>query len=154
MRVGKCVGGARLLSVVTLIYLSRADDKGCPTERDYKAVRKAHKRLKEIFAEWEYGGKNGSLPCSRSAPPTNWHVGFRVQRYGMSQWGDLLTVRQKVALMTFAQGEAGGTTDAGSLTALNLSQISERNNSLCQWYPDPYMETVGTVYGRQALPIV
>ena len=35
-----------------------------------------------------------------------------------------------------------------------MSHITERNNSLCRWYPDAYMETVGTVFGRQALPLV
>ena len=33
-------------------------------------------------------------------------LGFRVQRYGMLQWGDLFTARQKVALSTLVVGTA------------------------------------------------
>jgi hypothetical protein len=78
---------------------------------------------------------------------------FSVQKYGMLQWADLFTARQKVALMELAQA-ATQETETRSLAAVNLSHITERNNSLCRWYPDAYMETVGTVYGRQALPMV
>jgi putative DNA methylase len=73
--------------------------------------------------------------------------------YGMSQWGDLFTARQKLALLTLAK-HCRLATDTYSLAALNLSHITERNNSLCRWYPDAYVETVGTVFGRQAIPMV
>ena len=150
---GNRIGGARLLAVVTLKRREQGRHYRLPNQGDYDPVWKSQKQLKEIVEEWEYGGKNGFCPVPDELLPPVGTLGFRVQRYGMLQWGDLFTVRQKVALMTFARA-AGGTTDAGSFTALNLSHISERNNSLCRWYPDPYMETVGTIYGRQALPIV
>jgi putative DNA methylase len=30
-------------------------------------------------------------------------LGFRVQRYGLTRWGDLFNPRQKLALITFAE---------------------------------------------------
>jgi adenine-specific DNA methylase len=152
---GNRIGGARLLAVVTL----RPGEKGrhyrLPTDRDYASVWKAEKRLQEFLDEWEKGGKNGPCPVPDEPLPPIGTLGFRVQRYGMLQWGDLFTARQKVALVTFNREVAKHSiTSTLALAALNLSHITERNNSLCRWYPDAYMETVGTVYGRQALPIV
>lgn len=153
---GTRTGGARMLAVVTL----RSGDPGrhyrLPTERDYNAVWRAQKHVREILDEWNRGGTEGLCPVPDELLPPIGTLGFRVQRYGMLEWGDIFTARQKLALLMLgnlvkASQEAPL---VSRLLALNLSHISERNTSLCRWYPDAYMETVSTVYGRQALPIV
>jgi hypothetical protein len=147
---GNRTGGARLTAVVML-----KDDKAgrqyrIATDLDYGNAWKAQKAVVGLV---KTKLPNGISQIPDEPLPAQGTLGFRVQLYGMTQWGDLFTARQKVALATIAR-ITKGTNDTRSLAAVNLSHITERNNSLCRWYPDPYMETVGTVYGRQVLPIV
>ena len=96
---GRRLGGARMTAVVTL----RPDEPGrhyrLPTEADYAAVRRAHERIECMLGGWERGGNSGPCPVPDEPLPTIGTLGFRVQRYGMLQWGDLFTARQKAALI-------------------------------------------------------
>jgi len=96
---GNRVGGARMLAVVTLHPGIQGRNYRLPVARDYQAVLSAEKRLDTILAEWERGGKKGLCPVPDEPLPPIGTLGFRVQRYGMLQWGDLFTARQKVALL-------------------------------------------------------
>jgi adenine-specific DNA methylase len=153
---GRRVGGARLLAVVTLRPGETGRHYRQPTERDYAAVRAAQTRVARIQEEWELGGKQGLCPVPDEPLPPIGTLGFRVQRYGMLQWGDLFTARQKVGLCTFSRlirdSECSPATKEP--LALTLDHTVERFSSLCRWSPEPYMETVLGVFGRQALPIV
>ncbi|MGH9894002.1 MAG: DUF1156 domain-containing protein, partial [bacterium] len=110
-----------------------------------------------ILDAWERDGKQGLCPVPDEALPPIGTLGFRVQRYGMFQWGDLFTARQKVALQEFAAliySEGRTSKILGDLLALMLNHTTERCSSLCRWSPEPYMETILGVFGRQALPMV
>ena len=148
------ISGARMTAVVTL----REDQQGrhyrLPTIDDYAAVRLAQEQVRNLLDEWTKEGRQGLCPVPDEPLPPIGTLGFRVQRYGMLQWGDLFTARQKAALAKFSAMVVGAPTNLGETLAINMSHITERNNSLCRWYPDAYMETVATVFGRQALPIV
>ncbi|GIW94559.1 MAG: hypothetical protein KatS3mg110_2600 [Pirellulaceae bacterium] len=100
---GRRTGGARLLAVVTLRPGETGRHYRLPAERDYEAVRTAQKRLAKILEEWERSGKQGPCPVPDEPLPPVGTLGFRVQRYGMLQWGDLFTARQKVALVTLGR---------------------------------------------------
>ncbi|HYS04430.1 MAG TPA: DUF1156 domain-containing protein [Candidatus Dormibacteraeota bacterium] len=145
-------GGARMLTVVTL----KADEQGrhyrLPAERDYGAVRKAQERLAAILGEWERGGKEGLCPVPNEPLPPIGTLGFRVQRYGMLQWGDLFTARQKVALVTLALRMAREDGDVVEAMASSLSRLADKNASLAVW--NRIGEKIEHVFGRQALPIV
>ena len=151
---GYRTGGARMTTVVTLKPGQQGRHYRLPTDSDYAAVRLAQERVENILDEWEGDGRPGLCPVPDEPLPPIGTLGFRVQRYGMLQWGDLFTARQKAALAKFSDLVAKAPTTLGETLAINMSHITERNNSLCRWYPDAYMETVGTVFGRQALPIV
>ena len=99
---GKRIGGARLTAVVTLRPSETGRHYRLPTDADYAAVRKAQERV-EILGEWERGGKQRLCPVPDEPLPSIGTLGFRVQRYGMLQWGDLFTARQKVALVTLTR---------------------------------------------------
>jgi hypothetical protein len=156
---GNRIGGATMLAVVTLHPGVPGRNYRVPTDRDYQAVWKAQKRLKAILDEWERGGKKGLCPVPDEPLPPIGTLGFRVQRYGMLQWGYLFTARQKVALLLLAEKIAGlyRTGDAKSvataeLLAMAMDKVADFNCSLSAWRSSN--EDVGHLFGRQALPIV
>ena len=152
---GKRIGGARMTAVVTL----RPGEKGrhyrLPVDADYAAVRKAQSRLADILGEWERGGRLGLCPVPDEPLPPVGTLGFRVQRYGMLQWGDLFTARQKVAMVVF-----GNSCDSASehdgikrFVGMSLSGVVDRNVSLATWRPQADQEKVEHLFARQALPM-
>lgn len=146
---GRRAGGARLLAVVTLKPGETGRQYRLPTERDYAAVRAAAERLRTVAAQKL---PNGLSPVPDEPLPPIGTLGFRVQRYGMLQWADLFTARQKLALLALAG--ACGSVWARRIGALTLNHTTERSSALCRWSPEPYMETILGVFGRQALPLV
>ncbi|GIW84010.1 MAG: DNA methylase [Gemmataceae bacterium] len=156
------LGGARLLAVVTLKPGEQGRHYRLPTERDYEAVWKAQQRLRTILEEWERGGKQGLCPVPDEPLPPVGTLGFRVQRYGMLQWGDLFTARQKVALVTLVRllTHHGGTesTENKSLSeavrlllSVAIDKTADLGNSLAPWKPDA--ECPVHLFARQALPM-
>ncbi|MCP9450542.1 MAG: DUF1156 domain-containing protein [Nitrospira sp.] len=162
------LGGARLLAVVTLHPGMQGRNYRLPTERDYEAVWKAQQRIKAILDEWERGlpaasrdaaqagGKNGLCPVPDEPLPPVGTLGFRVQRYGMLQWGDLFTARQKVALVTLARLTAETQRTQSEAVregmALGIGRCTDRNSNLTKW--DVSSDNIGSTFARQALPIV
>jgi hypothetical protein len=146
---GNRVGGARLLAVVTLQPGEQGRQYRLPSDRDYKAVWSVMQTLNEVNARPLPGGMS---PVPNEPLPPIGTLGFRVQRYGILQWGDLYTNRQKLALLTLA-GEVAGSKDKEhrELCALAVSKLSELACSLCPW--EPKAECPRHVFGRQALPI-
>jgi len=102
---------------------------------------------------WPEGPGEGLCPVPDEPLPPIGTLGFRVQRYGMMQWGDLFTARQKVFLATLAT-VCTTSTDAPmrELLGLVVSRLADRHASLLGW--DIGGEKLGHVFNRQALPIV
>ena len=100
---GRRTGGARLTAVVTLRPGEPGRHYRLPTAADYAAVRRAQERLAGLLGEWERGGRAGLCPVPDEPTPAGGGSGagraFSVQRYGMMQWADLFTARQKMALV-------------------------------------------------------
>ena len=146
-------GGARLLAVVTL----RPGEKGrhyrLPTDADYAAVRLAQDRLTRILEEWEREGKHGLCPVPDEPLPPIGTLGFRVQRYGMLQWGDLFTARQKAALVglqTLVREQTDSASEEGM--AAVIDRCANQLSHVSRWHV-PGEKVEGT-FSRQALPIV
>ncbi len=153
---GKRIGGARMLAVVTLAPGVQGRNYRLPTESDYEAVWKAQKRLKAILDEWEQGGRKGLCPVPDEPLPPIGTLGFRVQRYGMLQWGDLFTARQKMALKTLARAAYNrpqtGDDAIRSTMAMVVGRCADYGSSGVIWAEAG--EFVAHTFGRQALPIV
>ncbi|MFZ5928396.1 MAG: DUF1156 domain-containing protein [Acidobacteriota bacterium] len=154
---GRRTGGARLLAVVTLKPGEQGRHYRLPTEADYRAVWKAQQRLKKILEEWERSGRKGLCPVPDEPTPAGGGSGagraFSVQRYGMLQWGDLFTARQKVGLVKLATLVA--TIDTGARredVALAIGRLADQASNLVSWLPT--IEAVSHTFVRQALPIV
>ncbi len=128
---GKRIGGARLLAVVTLKPGEQGRQYRLPNERDYEAVWKAQKRLEEIAAT---PLPDGLSPVPDEPLPPVGTLGFRVQRYGMLQWGDLFTARQMVALLTIAV-KVGQQDALARPISLALGKLVDLANAICRWEP-------------------
>ncbi len=155
---GRRTGGARLTAVVTLRPGETGRHYRLPAEADYAAVHAAQRRLAAILKEWEDGGKQGLCPVPDEPTPAGGGSGagraFSVQRYGMFQWGDLFTARQKVALATMLKLTTAHHWQAGieSLFALSISRFADIANCLCQW--ENTKNQVRHLFTRQAIPLV
>jgi len=153
---GRRTGGARMTAVVTIQPGSRGRAYRMPTEGDYSAVARAQKRLGMLVQAWEQ--REDSEPCpvpDESLPPIG-TLGFRVQRYGMLQWGDLFTARQKLAYILLSKHirqlwQRDETKPVAQLLALAMGKVADFNCSLSRWRPSN--EDIGDLFARQAIPI-
>lgn len=144
---GRRVGGSRLLAVVTIIDNTAGRQYRLATDSDYAAVYAAQQAVAKL--------PKGAVP-DEPLPPIG-TLGFRVQRYGMLQWGDLFTARQKVALSALARAmkivKSAGQKDVDhELLGVAVSRCSSFWSSLNMWVGTG--EFVANVFGRQALPII
>ena len=147
---GRQIGGARMNAVVTLTPGETGRNYRLPTDADYVAVHAAHRRLATIVKQWKDSGKQGPCPVPDEPLPPIGTLGFRVQRYGMRQWGDLFTARQKVALGRLLTEVSRA--KLRDIVAFGLSKHSDFNSSLSRWAN--HMEKSVATFGRQALPIL
>ena len=133
---GSRTGGARMTAVVTLQPEQTGRHYRLPTDADYEAVRRSQVRLADILGAWERGGKQGLCPVPDEPLPPIGTLGFRVQRYGMLQWGDLFTARQKVALVELtSQMRTWREGNVRKTMAMLPSKLSDRSDSCVAWSP-------------------
>ena len=109
------------------------------TKADYAAVLKSQERIAKVLDDWECGGKQLLCPVPDEPTPIGGGSGagraFSLQRYGMLQWGDLFTARQKTALTVLGKSIASVPTNRSleGLLAMICTKLSERCNSLVNW---------------------
>jgi adenine-specific DNA methylase len=131
------------------------------TEEDMEVFRRAEKALeakrRQLMEEW------GIDPVPDEPMPPKETLGFRVQRYGMTKWGDLFNPRQKLALITFADKikaarNAVEATDSEAAEAIPaylaiiVDWIADKMTTLARWHVT--RELISGTFGRQALPMV
>jgi len=153
-RSGNRIGGTRLLAVVTIHSGIQGRKYRIATDGDYLAVWNAHKRLKQILDTWARGGKN--VPCPVPDEPLPWKHGHRAvgspRVYGMTQWGDLFAMRQKVALIELQRCIGGFSEHLLPFLALALNRVVMSDMSCTRW--NSTAEKMQHTFGRQALPMV
>ncbi len=136
---GNRTGGARMTAVVTLKSGEQGRHYRLPADADYAAVHRAQERKRRVLRDWESGGRQGICPVPDEPLPPVGTLGFRVQRYGMLQWGDLFTARQAVSFSRLAceihsELESGSVSaDCAALLAMVCSKLADRCNSLVNW---------------------
>lgn len=150
---GQRIGGARMLAVVTLRKGEQGRHYRLPTERDYQAVLKAKRRLEKVAATKL---PNGLSPVPNEPTPAGGGSGagraFSVQKYGMMQWGDLFTARQKLALTSIATNVRQIENDINrKLASLLFSKFTELATANCPW--EPIAECPRKFFNMQAIPV-
>ncbi|MBI4264718.1 MAG: DUF1768 domain-containing protein, partial [Acidobacteria bacterium] len=148
---GRRTGGARMLAVVTLRPGKPGRHYRLPTEHDYEAVRKAQARVAKLLEEWERGGRQGLCPLANEPLPPIGTLGFRVQRYGMLQWSDLFTARQKATLVALASTVNGCSAQGAAMeiAGLALSRLTDIYNAQGVW--ETTKTQVRNLFSRQAI---
>ncbi|MBE2269143.1 MAG: DUF1156 domain-containing protein [Anaerolinea sp.] len=92
-------------------------------------------------------------------------LGFRVNNYGLVQWGDLFNDRQAIALITFVDKlreahqliskETPDTEYARALSSylvMTFDRLANQANTVSRW--DNTRENIQGIYARQAVPMV
>lgn len=128
-----------------------------PSENDFRAISEAEERLAALL-------QKNDTPLSavpREPMPPQGSLGFRVQLYGMQNWGNVFSQRQLVALDALARliRTAGSKLASESdsefalavqtVLALNLSKLVDLTTTLGAW--EPNIPTIQHVFGRQAI---
>ena len=154
---GNRTGGARMTAVVILKPGQQGRHYRLPTDADYEAVRLAQERVENILDEWAAEGRQGLCPVPDEPTPAGGGSGagraFSVQRYGMLQWGDLFTARQKAALVQLGNCiRKKANANLYALSACAFNRVSMSNMSCTRW--NAIAEKMQHTFGRQALPIV
>ena len=156
---GKRIGGALITAVVTLV----TDEKGrhfrIPTDLDYEAVWIAKIRLNEIFEEWLNEETIEICPVPNESTPKGGGSGagraFSIQKYGMMNWDNLYTARQKVALVEIisilSNIEDKNISSLELLIGLLIGRLADYMSAQCIWHVPKQL--VAHTFGRQALPM-
>ena len=131
---GNRIGGARMTAVVTLWPGQPGRRYRRPTDADYAAVRRAQVRVARMLEEWKPGGQGGLCPVPDEPLPPIGTLGFRVQRYGVLQWGDLFTARQKAALSAVSRALRDTESTVRPLS-LAIGKLADLANAACPWEP-------------------
>jgi adenine-specific DNA methylase len=159
----ECKSGQRLMAVVLHHPKRPGKTYRLPTERDLEAYRAAEAAL--VGARHRLAQDWGMDPVPDEPLPPLETLGFRVQRYGLTRWGDMFNPRQKLALITFAdkvrqahahllsQGaEPEFAKAVVTYLALGLDRLADYNSVQCVWHISK--ELVAHTFGRQALQMV
>ena len=156
---GRRIGGARMTAVVTLRPEASGRHYRLSTQADYAVVHRAQDRIGQVLADWESDGRQGLRPVPDEPTPAGGGSGagraFSVRRYGMLQWGDLFTARQKLAMHSLVRlcGTAPRAQQLVRCIGLVLSGVADRNVSLATWRPQADQEKVEHLFARHALPM-
>ena len=154
--------GERMVAVVLKHPHRQGKTYRAATEKDMEVFRRAEKALeakrRELMDEW------GIDPVPDEPMPPKETLGFRVQRYGMTRWGDLFNPRQKLALITTCEkvrqidSKRDKNADKEAYSAsihylsLALDRIADKNANIVVW--DSSRDMPSHVFGRQALGMV
>jgi adenine-specific DNA methylase len=130
--------------------------------KGYRKITKKDKRLCQMAVDLLVEAEN-DLP-NEPLPPIG-TLGFRVQRYGLTRWGDLFNSRQALALLHFSQQvhaayqamlkegiEEDRTKAIATYLGLLVDRLASYNSTLCYWVIDG--EFIGQTFSQgNSLPM-
>ena len=163
---GRRIGGTRLLAVVTTKRGQQGRYYRLPNESDYEVVLKSIKQLVKFASENLQPDSIGLIPNENLPTPLRkkyqygdpYYNFLPILNYGMVNYSDLFTARQKPALSRLSQLSMGLDEKSSmsraikELMAIVVSRCADYNSSFARWATSG--EFVGNTFGRQALPPV
>lgn len=138
---GQRVGGARIVTVVSLDSTASGRIYRLPLEMDYMAVLLAQRQVARIAAEWVANGSRSMSPFPEEPTPAGGGSGagraFSLRSYGRLQWSDLFAARQKRALFALAKASTEANLSVGvrELVALSIGKTADLGNAGAPWKP-------------------
>jgi putative DNA methylase len=134
---GKRLGGAQLLAVVSLQPGQQGRNYRLPNQGDYTAYSRAARTLAELASDRQDNDR--CIVPDEPLPPIG-TLGFRVQRYGMTQWRDLFNARQSLALSLLSQMIKSRSINLPiavvGLLALAVGKTADLGNAAAPWKRD------------------
>lgn len=151
---GRREGGARLIAVVTENPGGQRDYRQ-PTTNDYVAVQRAHRKLDQLtIQEKDLASEPLPGPEGKTEKTGDAYFNFLpASIYGLKNWGDLFTDRQKVALFLVTKifRRIGSPISRLSLGAI-LGRCADYWSAGAIWAQEG--EFVAHTFGRHALPMI
>ncbi len=142
---GNRIGGARLLTVVTVDASRLGRVYRIPDARDYAAVAVAQRCLSELPQD---AIPNEEIPVTERRR-------ISVPIYGIDRWGDLFNSRQKTMLFKLARiASRERYRKVQDLLGIAVDRVADRGTSVCRWDSSPTSEVVKNTFSRQALGMV
>lgn len=148
---------ARLFCVVTTRPGQQGRFYRLPDEQELEAIKKAKIELER--RKTKHIGKLSMVP-DEPLPPQG-TLGFRVQLYGMEEWGNIFASRQALTLITLIKMINGAEKNFSknrylavairTIIACAIDREAEHLSSLCRWNASG--EKMQATFGRQALPM-
>ncbi|MFE9321888.1 DUF1156 domain-containing protein [Nocardia sp. NPDC052278] len=156
----------------------RAEGKAGRIGAQLMAIAAEGKRMRYYLAPTEEHEQAAQVPRPDTGPDGSLPeeaLGFRVQGYGMSEWADLFTDRQLVALTTLSDlvtqtrdkiifdaessglilGDGGHATeyadDIATYLGIIVSKAADRLSNICGWDCSTKTEGTRNVFARQAV---
>ena len=156
---GERIGGARLWAIVSANPNGGGRQYRLPTSQDYKAIFEAQLALGDLIRKQTEEGRS-AIPVETTPQDGTGSVGggYRTRKYGIANFGDFFTARQKLALAVYTKNIAAlykaNTIDGAvaELLALAIDKVADFNCSLSTWRVSS--EDFGHLFSRQALPMV
>lgn len=156
---GHRIGGATLLAVVTVDKTKSGKQFRNPSDRDYETIAMSNEYLEKLS---KTNSKDGETLIPDEPTPKGGGRGagraFALHQYGILQWADLFTDRQKVAILTLQKNakELSQTTlypdIIPELLAVAVDRVIMSNVSLTNW--NSFSEKMQHGFGMQVLRIV
>lgn len=161
---------SRLLAIVVTAVGDKGRQYRLPTSADLAALDAAKTALEELEASGDWPSGIAAIPdepIPRERPSPNARGLSAVTRMGMQTFGDLVTARQGLSLLTLIAAvrsmptriEASGVPAAlakavATCLGLLVSKQVDRGCSLCRWDLSSSGGRVASTFGRQALSVV
>ena len=134
-----------------------------PEKKDYDSFRIAEqllsKKIRNLKKTWSFN------PIPDEPLPPIGTLGFRIQRYGLTTWGDLFNARQKLVIVSIIEKihelhkilinkKTNREYADGIITYLSLmvDKIASSSNEFCRWQSSG--EKIADMFGRQAVPMI
>jgi adenine-specific DNA methylase len=131
---GTRIGGARLLAVVAISPDKSGRHYRLATEKDYEVVRKAQNTFNKLRLNRLPNGlcefPDEPMPTQEAHRAT---ASARV--YGIQDWGDIFTARQKVLLSAYTDSirDSNSSPQTIALSALALDRLVMQSSAHCRW---------------------